>query len=131
MISFCFRILTNRGERTGSENTYRSIQHILASLTTDIQLDIRSITTTNIRLRHEERTADLPIQQRCQVLGLLLLVAIFGQHLHIPRIRSRVVGRLRGQLALAQILGHQAVLQVREARTLRVVVLGQEHVPQA
>lgn len=111
--------------------TYRSIQNILASLTTDIQLDIRSIATRHIGLGHEKRTPNLAIQQRRQPPRLLLFIPILGQHLHISRIRRGVVGRLGRQLALAQILGHQTVLEVTETGAQRgEVLLGQEHIPE-
>lgn len=38
---------------------------------------------------------------------------------------------LTGRPALAQILGHQTILQVTETSTLLEVVLGQEHVPKS
>lgn len=103
----------------------------MVAIALDGHLDIRSIRRRNLGLRHKERGPNLALKQRIQPAPLLFLIAVLGQHLHIARIRGGAVGRLRGSAALAEILSHEAVLQVREAGALLEVVLGQEHVPEA
>lgn len=118
-------------ERGEGKEPYRSVQNVFIALPTNIQLNISSITRRNIRLRHQKRRPYPPLQQRLQPLPLLRLIPILRQNLHITRIRRGIVRRLGRHLALAQVLGHQAVLEIREAGALGEVVFGEEHVPEA
>lgn len=110
--------------------TYRSVQDILIALTADIQLDIGGITRRNIGLGHQESRTNLAFQQGSQPLLFLSIIAVLGQYLHVTSIRGSVIGSLGGNLALAQKLGHEAILEICEAGALVEVVLGEKHVPQ-
>jgi hypothetical protein len=111
------------------EEAYLAIQDVVVPVLRDCHLDIRSITRRNLRLRHQERAPDLALQQRVKPLPLLSLRAILGNDLHVSSIRSSAVHSLRRGPALAQVLGHESVLQITEARALLEVCFGQEHVP--
>lgn len=60
------------------------------------KLNVRSITTSNLRFGHQEPRSNLPIQQWHQPLLLLLLGAIFREDLHIAGIWGGAVCRLAG-----------------------------------
>lgn len=48
-----------------------------------------------LRLRHSKTGAGLPLQQRSQPAGLLLLRAVTHQELHVPRVWGRAVKYLK------------------------------------
>lgn len=48
-----------------------------------------------LRLRHSKAGAGLPLQQRSQPAGLLLLGAVAHQQLHVPRVWGRAVKYLK------------------------------------
>jgi hypothetical protein len=101
----------------------------VVAITLDPHLNVGSITRRNLGLRHEESRADLAPEQRVKPLPLLLLVAVFGEHLHVAGIWGRAIDSLGRDPALAQVLCHEPVLEVAEASALLEVCLGQEHVP--
>jgi len=110
-------------------STNLSIQDIIIAFLLHAQLDIRSIRRSNIRFRHQERRADMAVQQWLQPLLLLRIISILRQHLHVPRIRSSAINSLRRSSRLAELLCYQSILEVREAGRFFVVALSQEHVP--
>jgi hypothetical protein len=112
-------------------DSYLSIQDIIIPIPLNIHRNIRSITTRNIRLRHQERTPNLSLQKWLQPLLLLLLSPILRKDLHIPRIRGRTIHRLTSNPGFTQILGHETILKIGKASAFLKVVLGQEHVPEA
>lgn len=126
--------------------TYLAVEDVVIAITLDGHLDVGSITRGDLRFCHQERRSNLAVQQRVKPLPLLCLGTVLSKHLHVARIWSSAVGSLsavsmksifrvvqtylRSYPALAQVLGHDAVLQVAEASTLFEMCLGQEHVPQ-
>jgi hypothetical protein len=111
--------------------TNLAVQDVVVAVLLDGHLNVGSITRRNLRLRHQERRPDLPLEQRIQPLPLLCLGTVLGNDLHVAGIRSSAVDSLRRCPALAQVLSHESVLQVTETSTLLEVCLGQEHVPQS
>jgi hypothetical protein len=124
-------MLVNVWCKEEGEETYRTVQNVLVALTGNLQSNVGGITRGNIRLGHEESRANLAVEQRLEPLVLLSLGAVLCNDLHVSSVWSSTVGGLGGSAALAQVLGHEPVLQIAEASTLLEVVLGQEHVPQA
>lgn len=115
----------------GKSSTNLAVEDVVVTIATHVQFNIGGVTAGDLRLGHEESGSNLAVQQRAEPLLLLLLGTVLGKHLHVARVWSSTVGGLAGDDTLAQILGHEAVLQVAEAGALLEVVLGQEHVPQA
>ena len=109
--------------------TNLAVQDVVVAVLLDGHLNIGSITRRNLRLRHQERRANLAPQQGIQPLPILCLGTVLGNNLHVASIGSSAVDSLGSCPALAQVLSHEAVLQVAEASTLLEVCLGQEHVP--
>ncbi|KAI6851685.1 acyl-CoA dehydrogenase NM domain-like protein [Hortaea werneckii] len=109
----------------------RSVQYPLVALLVHPESNVGCIGAGHIRLRHEERRSDLALKQRLQPPILLHLGTVLGEDFHVARVWGSTVGGLGGNVALAEVLSHQAVFEVTEASALLEVVLGQEHVPQA
>lgn len=110
-------------------STYRAIENVFVALLADLQSDVGGITRGNIRLGHEESRTNLALQQRLEPFVLLCLCSVLGNDLHVSSVRGGAVGGLGGGATLAQVLGHQSVLQVAEASSLLEVVSWEEHVP--
>lgn len=96
----------------------------------NLHLDIPGVRGGDLRLCHEECRADLALHQRLEPCFLLRIVAVLGQHFHVARVGGGAVDGFRGYPRLAEPLGHEAILEVREAGRLLVVALGEEHVPE-
>jgi hypothetical protein len=60
----------------------------------NLHLDIPGIRRGDLGFRHQEGGADLTVHQRLQPPGLLCVVAVLGQHLHVARVRGGAVDRL-------------------------------------
>lgn len=126
----------------------------MVSLALNSELDIGTVTTGNVGLGHEEARPDFAIHQWLQPFVFLCGRAISGNDFHVSRIGcgavtclewekrktvstssiivlrpSVILTYLTGNCALAQLLRHQAVLNVGELRAILEMVLGQKHVP--
>ena len=129
MTTISVELILAQSRFRGAEKTYGTIEDVFVALTLDVKRDVGGITRGNIRLGHEEGRTDLAFQQGLEPFVLLSLCTVLGQHLHVSSVRSGTVCGLGGGATLAQILSHEAVLEVAEASTLLEVVLWQEHIP--
>jgi len=117
-----------------------AVEHELVAVFADVQRDVAAVGRGLVWLGHEETRTDLAGQQRGQPLLLLLSRAVSRNDLHVARVGGGAVAGFRRGPRPAKQLAHQPVLEVREGAgavgrvvlgQVRVVVLGQEHVPDA
>lgn len=117
-------------ERNNEEKkTNLAVQDVVIAVALDAHLNVGGITRGDLRLGHQEGRANLALQQRVEPLSLLCLTAVLGNDLHVASVGGGAVDRLGSCSALAQVLGHEPVLEIAEASALLEVRLGQEHVP--
>ncbi len=118
-------------KRTDEGGYHLAVKNEIISVLRHAELNIRSITTSNLRFRHQEPRSNLPVQQRHQPLLLLLLGAIFREDLHIAGIWRGAIRRLAGSQTAPQILSHEPILQITIlGAVFGKMILGEEHVPQ-
>ena len=131
---FLERISLATRTRSGSLSMrlpYLSIENVLVPDLLNPHLDVPGVRGGDLRLGHQECRPDLAVHQRLQPLGLLGVVAILCQYLHVSGIWGRTVGRFGCGPRPSHPFGHQAIFEIREARGLLVVPLGEKEVPES
>src|ERR1019366_3305992 len=107
---------------------FLAVEHDLVALNRGGRLNVRRIGGGDVGLRHAERRADAPFQERLQPLLLLFGRAEVPEDFHVAAVGRVAVEDLGGEHALAHLFGDPRVFRVVEARAaLRV---RQEQVPE-
>src|SRR5262245_39282622 len=106
-----------------------AVDHVGVALADDRRLDVGRIGRRDLRLGHDERRADLALEQRLEPLLLLCLGAVALDRLHVAGIRRRAVERLGSDGRAAHDLAERRVLEVGEPRA--ALALRQEEIPEA
>lgn len=78
-------------EKSDRSRTHRAIEDIVISRLCHRQGDVGGIAGSDIRLSHEESGPYFSIEQWFKPLLLLIVIAIFGEDLHVASVRGSAI----------------------------------------
>ncbi|MNV19009.1 hypothetical protein D3C71_1098520 [compost metagenome] len=108
----------HRAARVGraGDPPFAAIDHVLVALALDARLDVGGVARCHVGLRHRKGRADLAVEQRLEPAGLVGIVAVAGNGLHVAGVGCRAVEHLAGPWHAAHDFGQRCVFLVGQAR---------------